>query len=128
MQKMGIFRARLRGCDVALEATWLCHVDTRGCLRGTDVTHYSYIGYCTYMPPIEDITNCYITTYLIYPSSLLHFLRVGLKSHQFNICRRGGSFSCVRSTSRRIKCVDAVDAVDTRSTRSTYRARGIKLT
>ena len=35
LQKGDFFCAGPRGCDVALRATWLCHVDACECLRGT---------------------------------------------------------------------------------------------
>ena len=65
--KKGVdFRACTRGCDVALGATWLCHVDTCACLHGTDVTWTRiYIYYIYYfikyigLPIIgRQIINC----------------------------------------------------------------------
>ena len=48
MQKEVNLRVGPRGCDVARKATWLCHVDTRACLRGADVTRGRII-YIYYM-------------------------------------------------------------------------------
>ena len=47
-KKGGIFRACTHGCDVALGATWLCHVDRRERLRGAQVTRGTYYMYIIY--------------------------------------------------------------------------------
>ena len=49
MQKVGIYRAGPRGCDVARKATWLCHVDARDGLRGADVTRGDSIIFIIYI-------------------------------------------------------------------------------
>ena len=70
-----ILHAGPRGCDVARKATWLCHVDARACLRGTDVTHgrIIYIYYIVFnnmyigLPIIgRQFINLTKPTYLIY--------------------------------------------------------------
>ena len=38
MQKVDIYRAGPRGCNVALRATWFCHVDARDGLHGARMT------------------------------------------------------------------------------------------
>ena len=50
-KKVGILCASPRGCDVALRATWLCHVDARACLRGVDVTRRRvlYLSYSIFI-------------------------------------------------------------------------------
>ena len=50
-KKWDTLRASPRGRDVARKATWLCHVDTRACLRGVDVTwtHYLYLLYIHFL-------------------------------------------------------------------------------
>ena len=73
--KKGVdFCACTRGCDVALGATWLCHVDTRACLRGTDVTWTRIYIYYIYYFIVDtraclrgaDVTWTHIYIYYIY--------------------------------------------------------------
>ena len=45
MLKVSINCAGPRGCDVARKATWLCHVDARDGLRGTDDVYSCHLIY-----------------------------------------------------------------------------------
>ena len=83
MQKGGNFSASPRGCDLALRATRLCHVDACECLRGTEVTchlhiYFMYIGYRTYKPFHRGISVTYKTDSPYISDILLNLLRVGL--------------------------------------------------
>ena len=89
MQKVVNLHAGPRGCNVARKATWLCHVDARASLRGKDVT-WTHIIFNIYMglPCIRrQIINTPKIAYLIYASSSILFLRVGLFSSTFFDCR-----------------------------------------
>ena len=82
MQKEVNLRAGPRGCEVARKATWLCHMDARASLRGKDVT-WMHILFNIYMglPCIRrQVINTHKIAYVIYASSSILFLRVGLKS------------------------------------------------
>ena len=52
---MRVYRAGPRGCDMACKATWLCHMDTRDGLRGTDVTREALYIFTIYYFSIMDI-------------------------------------------------------------------------
>ena len=67
---------------MARKATSLCHVDARASLRGKDMkwTHILFNIYMGLPCVRRQVINTHKIVYLIYASSSILFLRVGLKS------------------------------------------------
>ena len=79
VHKWGILCVGPRGCDVARKATLLCHVDTRACLRGTDVTRgrIIYIYYIVF-------NNMYIGLLIIGRQIVNHIIWRTLYTRSFH--------------------------------------------